>query len=103
MLIFLLSKNILGDHVEEAQQVGGMLYFQLIHVEEVDFGTEVELDFVHLTSTRMKHQLLCFLLVLGCIEVVGKLDIDAVDVFDLSFALNIYKAVNSRSRTPEQD
>jgi len=40
----------------------------------------------------MKHQLLCFLLVLGCIEVVGKLDIDAVDVFNLIFALNIYKA-----------
>jgi hypothetical protein len=24
LLIFLLSKNILGDYVEEAQQVGGM-------------------------------------------------------------------------------
>ena len=42
---------------------------------------------MHLTTARVKHQLLSFLLVLGCIEVVSKLDVDAVDVIDIFFQL----------------
>ena len=49
----------------------------------------------------MKKQLLCILLVLGCIEVVGKLDIDAVDVSDVFFQLpHALSCVQGRTCVP---
>ena len=103
LFIFLLFENILGDDVEEAEQISCMCstFSRLIHVKEVNFGRKEELDGVFVATAGEKLQLLTFLHVLGAIETAAKIEVDAIDIINIFFQLShAFSSFHGRTGVP---